>query len=132
MAEEELKQEQQVEEQPQQAPQGGVDYNKVSLTAFILVCVALAVCAAWWIGGIVAIILTLIARGKLADAAKADRQPFMVFYRITKIAWWIILILAIISTVAWFIAFIVMIVGVIAGAIAAASEGASAVALFLL
>lgn len=130
MAEEELKQEETVEEQPKQEPQqqGGVDYNKVSLIAFILVCVAFTVCWGWWIGGIAGIILTLIVRSKLEDASKADQQPYVTFYRITKIAWWIILIVSIICTVAYFIAFIVAIVGAIAEA---AKDANSAVALFL-
>ena len=134
MLEEEFNNEEMFEEpaqvEEQQAAPANDDANKAALTAFILCVVALVLCSAWWIGCIASFVLVLIARGKLAAAEAANKQPNITFYKIAKIAWWIILILAILAFLAWFIVFIIWIVGLIAAAIAAAAEGAAAVVLF--
>ena len=132
MLEEEFNNEEMVEEpapvEEQQAAPANDDANKAALTAFILCVVALVLCSAWWIGCIASFILVLIARGKLAAAEKADKQPNITFYKIAKIAWWIILILAILAFIGWLVAFIVAIAAAIAAA--AAEAGAAAVVLF--
>ena len=134
MLEEEFNNEEMVEEPVEGEEVNNVsenaNANKAALTVFILVCIAFVLAFSWWIGSIAAIILVLIARGKLGAAEKADKQPNITFYKIAKIAWWIILIVAIIMTVVYFILFIVWIVGLIAAAAAAAAEGAAAVVLF--
>ena len=133
MLEEEFNNEEMVEEEPalveeEQAAPANADGNKAALTAFILCVVALVLCSAWWIGCIASIVLVLIARGKLAAAEAANKQPNITFYRIAKIAWWIILILAILAFIGWLVAFIVAIAAAIAAA--AAEAGAAAVVLF--
>ena len=132
MLEEEFNNEEMVEEpaqvEEQQTAPANDDANKAALTAFILCVVALVLCSAWWIGCIASFILVLIARGKLAAAEKADKQPNITFYKIAKIAWWIILILAILAFIGWLVAFIVAIAAAIAAA--AAEAGAAAVVLF--
>lgn len=135
MLEEELKNEEEVViEEPAQAngqprqEYGVVDGNKAALTVFILCCVALVICSIPIAGPIASIVLVLIAKGKLIDAEQAEKNPYKVFYRICKIAWWIILIFACLALIGWLVWLIVLIVGAIAAA--AAEAGAAVAVLF--
>ena len=133
MLEEELKNEEVVEQPAQEEPRqevGAVDPNKVALTVFILCCIALVLCSGWIIGPIASFILVLIAKGKLDVAAKADKNPYKVFYKICKIAWWSILIIAILAFIGWVIGFIVWLVALIAAAAEAAAESGVVAFLF--
>lgn len=89
------------------------DPNKASLTAFIFCCVALFICSFWIIGPIVSVVLVFLARDKLSTAQYADKQPYIVFYRICKIAWWVILILAILAFIGWGVSLVFTIIAAI-------------------
>ena len=102
VAEEEQKQEvAEVEEEPKQEQSGCLsENNKFSLITFILACLGLMLCHGWFIGdlrtggygscawwivaGIACAVLGIIAFGR-SKKLNADRQPFKVFDKFSRI-----------------------------------------------
>ena len=107
-------------EQPQQPAQEGQDPNKFSLITFIMAIIGLAVCFAP-VGSIAGIILGSMASKRLKNS-NPNRNPFIVFDKVSKPVSLVDLIAGIVATIGWTIYFAVLAILAIIAAVGAAAE----------
>ena len=108
---EEEKKEELVEEPKEEQKQ---ENTSAALAAFILVCVASVVLAGWIIGGIAAIVLSIISQNKQKEAGEITTQPYRVFMKISEIAAKVLIPLGAVVAIAYTIVAIVDVVQKIA------------------